>query len=431
MFRLSVQLCLGALLVLALGLPLSAQETSADDPPASADRAGDGEGAVDPSADAQMAPGDSDAPADTDSPAETDECAPDDVVCAEAVLAREAAQEPDRETPGNAIVEAAEDPRDPRAVISPLHAPDETEDASQPREELINEVLGLDRDRDLAQRWDIASHSDGKHWLEWGEGWGHFGLADYIVLGVSLAGTVGAQVVGPLRRDETAWTGQTRFDETVRRVLRRGEDRERERMKDVSDILLSLTVSWPFLFDGLMSALWYHDEPEIGRELALMAVEVQFISATIQSLANFSSRERPYGDICGAPGAQPDDALPEDDGACTGSVRHRSFFSGHTSQSFAAAATVCMFHARLPLYGGGSPDALACGMGMALATTVGAFRIMADVHHITDVITGAAVGTAVGIALPALRMRNWGRRNERHISVVPNGVGLAVVGNLR
>lgn len=358
---------------------------------------------------------------------------------AEAELEAEAQEDPERQTEGDVEVQAAEDPPREAAVVSPLESPEETETAATPRqvaeETIRNEILALDQAHDHAARWDIASHSEGKHYLSWGEGWSHFGLLDYIIVGTTLALTVAGQVIGPINNNpRDAWTSQTAFDREVREHVRRSSDRERENMKDASDIILSLLVSWPFLFDGLMTALWYHDEPEIGRELALMAVEVQFVSASLQGLANISSRERPYGDICGAPGEQPDDALPEDDGACTGRVRYRSFFSGHTSQSFAAAATTCMFHARLPLYGGGSPDVLACGVAMGLAAAVGMFRVMADVHHITDVIMGAAVGTAVGIALPAFRMRNWGTDrdpDERTVRLVPNGLGLALIGELR
>lgn len=358
---------------------------------------------------------------------------------AEAELEAEAQEVGEEQTEGEVEVEAVEDPPREEAVISPLDAPEETETPGTPlevaEETIRNEVLALGDEDEHAARWDIASHSAGKHWLSWGEGWGHFGLADYILIGSSLAVTVGAQIIGPINNNpEDSWRGVTGFDREVREHLRRGEDRERENMKDASDIILSLLVSWPFLFDGLMSALWYHAEPEIGRELALMAVEVQFVTASLQGLANISSRERPYGDICGAPGSQPDDALPEDDGACTGRARYRSFFSGHASQSFAAAATTCMFHARLPLYGGGSPDVLACGVSVGLAAAVGMFRVMADVHHITDVLMGAAVGTAVGIALPALRMRNWGsdrEPDERTVRLVPNGLGLALIGELR
>ncbi|MBO6940252.1 MAG: phosphatase PAP2 family protein [Deltaproteobacteria bacterium] len=263
--------------------------------------------------------------------------------------------------------------------------------------------------------------------LSWPEEWGSFGLWDYGLLGGAMAVTVGTQLVGPLNvgdpRAGTGWQTTSRFDDVVRRNLRRDDLEERSRVRDASDLVLSLAVSFPFLFDGLVSAFWYHESPEVGRELTLLAIEVQFVTAAIQSTANMlASRVRPYVRDCGG-------ELAEDNGDCTGSVRFRSYFSGHTSQAFAGAVTSCVFHAKFPLYGGGSKDVLPCIGLLAGASAVGVFRMMGDMHYVTDVLSGALVGTAVGLALPLLRMRNLER--GRHVSIVPNGLGLAVVGSLR
>lgn len=75
-----------------------------------------------------------------------------------------------------------------------------------------------------------------------------------------------------------------------------------------------------------------------------------------------------------------------------------SFFSGHTSLAFAMAAasgTVASIrgYGTAPYIWGG---------GMLLATATGYFRIAADAHYFTDVLTGAVVGSAIGIAVPLL-----------------------------
>ncbi len=194
-------------------------------------------------------------------------------------------------------------------------------------------------------------------------------------------------------------------------------------MRDASDLTLSLMVAWPFLVDGLFVALWYHDSPDVARELALMAVEIQFITGALQSVTNMiASRQRPFVPSCGTD-------VAADDADCTGRIRYRSFFSGHTSQAFAAAATVCTTHARLPLYGGGAKEAAPCVVGVAIAALTAAFRVMADLHWFTDVVTGAVVGTAVGTIIPLLRMRP--NRRARTFAVVPYGMGLALTGSLR
>jgi len=275
--------------------------------------------------------------------------------------------------------------------------------------------------------FETTAHRTPTPSLEWPEHWGSFGLWDYGLLGGAMAVTVGTQLVGPLNQGDpvanAGWQRTSRFDETARRRLRRDDLEERSRLRDASDLVLSLTVSFSFLFDGLISAFWYHESPEVGRELTLLAIEVQFVTAAIQSTANMlASRVRPYVRDCGG-------ELASDNGDCTGSVRFRSYFSGHTSQAFAGAVTSCVFHARFPLYGGGSKDVLPCIGMLAGATAVGVFRMMGDMHYVTDVLSGALVGSAVGLALPLLRMRNGA--SGRHVSIVPNGLGLAVVGSLR
>ncbi len=254
--------------------------------------------------------------------------------------------------------------------------------------------------------------------LHWDERWGHWGLADQIAIGITLASTVAFQIIGPL--DEERWLGTPRLDDTFRDAFRIRSQRGQQRARDVSDLTLSLTVSFPFLFDGLVSALWYRRSPEAARELALMSVQTQFITATVQSLANMiGSRRRPYVQECGV-------TIDPEDEMCSSGARWRSFFSGHTSQAFAGAVTTCVFHARLPLYGGGSREAVPCVAMVALATLTGALRMAGDMHWYTDVLTGALVGTVVGALVPALRMRPQ-RDGALRVSIVPHGLGLGVV----
>jgi undecaprenyl-diphosphatase len=70
-----------------------------------------------------------------------------------------------------------------------------------------------------------------------------------------------------------------------------------------------------------------------------------------------------------------------------------SFPSGHAATAFAAAAAVGVFYPRLrwPLYG--------------LATLVGLSRIYLGVHFTLDVVAGAALGVAIGLAAAWLTRR--------------------------
>lgn len=78
--------------------------------------------------------------------------------------------------------------------------------------------------------------------------------------------------------------------------------------------------------------------------------------------------------------------------------RFLSFFSGDTAIAFsliAASATV------LRLRGHQVASRVAAGGG-AVAMMAGLLRVAADMHWASDVLTGAAVGTLVGVALPAV-----------------------------
>ena len=75
-----------------------------------------------------------------------------------------------------------------------------------------------------------------------------------------------------------------------------------------------------------------------------------------------------------------------------------SFFSGHSGLAFAMATSAGTI-ASLREYR--SAPVIWAG-GMMLAVTTGYLRVAADAHYATDVIAGAAIGSAVGIAIPLL-----------------------------
>lgn len=78
-----------------------------------------------------------------------------------------------------------------------------------------------------------------------------------------------------------------------------------------------------------------------------------------------------------------------------------SFFSGHTTKAFslAASATAILWIHKNPW------TWLVAVLGFSAATAVGALRIAADKHYVSDVLTGALVGTTAGILIPRLSLR--------------------------
>jgi membrane-associated phospholipid phosphatase len=84
-----------------------------------------------------------------------------------------------------------------------------------------------------------------------------------------------------------------------------------------------------------------------------------------------------------------------------------SFYSGHTTASFAATIATWRTLGRL----GVAPRWLILGMGLAGSAFVAVSRVVAGDHFPTDVTVGAGMGTAFGFLLPAL--------HDRGLTVVP------------
>lgn len=109
--------------------------------------------------------------------------------------------------------------------------------------------------------------------------------------------------------------------------------------------------------------------------------------------------------------------LPDEDRKKTAlpSDNNVSFYSGHTALGFtlaAAAGTIATLR-------GYRLMPLVWSTLMPLAAATGYLRIAADKHYFTDVVTGAVIGTAVGVLLPVLF---HGRDGD---DLVPNGTGTA------
>jgi len=122
---------------------------------------------------------------------------------------------------------------------------------------------------------------------------------------------------------------------------------------------------------------------------ALIIAEAAAVSCFATNIVQIAAgRQRPYAHY-GPQGSE----NPSD---------NTSFYSGHTSLAFSlavASGTVASMR-------GYSMAPWIWGSGLAVAATTGYLRIAGDKHYITDVIAGAALGSAVGFALPYLFHRS-------------------------
>ena len=153
----------------------------------------------------------------------------------------------------------------------------------------------------------------------------------------------------------------------------------------------------PLVSAGLLAvaAAEQGDARRIGVDL-LITAEAVALAGTLNQLVKYTAgRQRPYAHA-GVP--NPDTRQGADDA-------NLSFYSAHTSVTFSiatAAGTVARLHRSR-----WAPVIYIAGAAIGTATAY--LRIAADQHYLTDVVTGAVVGSTVGIVVPYWfhRPREW------------------------
>lgn len=187
------------------------------------------------------------------------------------------------------------------------------------------------------------------------------------------------------------WCEPNALDDTTARALRWNDLGTPARISDAG------LVAVPLLALGAVSAAaWHDDKLEQAKWDMLLVAESAAVTQVLNQATKFAvGRERPFvhwlaGDAKGTT-AQPSD-------------NNLSFFSGHTSFTF-ALATSAWSVARLRGYSWATPI---LAVGAPLAAFVGYLRMGAGKHYLTDVLTGAAIGTACGVLVPALHEARTG-----------------------
>jgi membrane-associated phospholipid phosphatase len=138
----------------------------------------------------------------------------------------------------------------------------------------------------------------------------------------------------------------------------------------------------------------------------LVITEAMTVAGALTTVTRYTTaRIRPYA-YYGQPSGVPED--------------HLSFWSGHTTTAFSAAAAAG-YVAQIRGY---DSWPWVYAVGFTAAGAVAYFRVAGDRHWLTDVLAGAAVGTGIGFLVP------WLHRSSPQLSlrVVPISQGLAVAG---
>lgn len=213
------------------------------------------------------------------------------------------------------------------------------------------------------------------------------------------------------------WCNPPGFDSSVRSALIWKDTSAANAISNVSAFAVM-----PLLALAGTSAAAFHDGADsktITGDLLVISEAVVIAQDLNQAVKFAAGRERPFVH-----------ALPADQKALTPNPddNNVSFFSGHTTWAFSlatAAGTVCSMH-------GYKATPYVWAAGLTLATATGVLRIGADKHYASDVLVGAALGSAIGIGVPRLLHPIGAPQSQQSVGLsaapLPGGATLGMSG---
>lgn len=203
--------------------------------------------------------------------------------------------------------------------------------------------------------------------------------ADGVVTGIAAVGTLTlAALKDPLAPTSCRWCTPPGFDGDLAKSLAWGNRDLASTTSDVLQVAMGAGALGYALLDGHRRG-----DLEAGAANALLITEATSLALLVDQTVKYAvGRSRPYAWLAGNHPGDRDANL--------------SFFSGHTTFAFAVAASTSTL-----LLEQHAPGAVAVSAtAFALAGATGYLRLAAQQHYLTDVLAGAAVGTAVGWAVP-------------------------------
>jgi len=210
---------------------------------------------------------------------------------------------------------------------------------------------------------------------------------DLVVAGVGAAAWAAGELLQPtLAPAKCRWCEVDEIDDAVRRKVLWRDPGAANALSNVTGFALA-----PLVVGGLdVLAAWHDDSLDRVGVDALLVVESVVIAADVNMLTKLVvGRERPFVHAL-APADKERTARP--------SNNNLSFFSGHTTETFALAAAA----GTVATMRGYREAPVVWGAGAFFAAATGYLRIAADAHWLTDVLVGAVIGAGVGVGVPLL-----------------------------
>jgi membrane-associated phospholipid phosphatase len=205
-----------------------------------------------------------------------------------------------------------------------------------------------------------------------------------------------------LAPDECRWCDPPSIDARTRNALVWDHA---NRARVASDVLGAFAI--PTLSVVVPNLLLIGTDPGWGDILDVTLPIAETVLAT-QILTYFAKsavgRQRPYAHFGSA---RPKADMTED---------NLSHWSGHSSLSFALATSAGMVAHMRDM----KAEPAIWAVGMTLAASTGYLRIAGDMHYLTDVLVGAAVGVGAGLTIPRLV--------EHELAITTSGKSVMLVG---
>ncbi|HET6410549.1 MAG TPA: phosphatase PAP2 family protein [Anaeromyxobacter sp.] len=205
-------------------------------------------------------------------------------------------------------------------------------------------------------------------------------LTDGAVTAVAAGATLTLMALQPeLAPLQCRWCEPGRIDAKVEEALRWQDPQAAAHLSDGLAVALAGGALGYSVFQGYRG-----DDPEAGWANALLITEATSVAMLVDTGVKYTvGRQRPY-------------AWRGETGIGSASDRNLSFFSGHATFAFAIAASSSTLLVSQKVPGAGAYSVVAFSVASAIAY----FRVAADQHYASDALVGAAVGTAIGWAIP-------------------------------
>jgi membrane-associated phospholipid phosphatase len=201
---------------------------------------------------------------------------------------------------------------------------------------------------------------------------------------------------------EPNWEGTFDLEQDLLDAIAVRDEPARGNLIEITDLSFYGSMAFRIFDSGLMPG-FAHDNWEVAWQMSWIDFQAfSVVAAVLWGSQLYVGRVRPASNNCDDPDRVGNICDPDN-------VEYaRSFIAGHPATAITAAGLTCVHHSRMPLYGGGLADDIACGAMIGNAVIGGVARVMTEHHYPSDLLFGTVLGLTAGWILPTALHYGWG-----------------------